>query len=223
MLRFLLLGPASCLRGGEPKLTESEARAHRPTSSCSPTGTRRQSSRTRAVSCRSASRAASTTGASSSPSLLSRGIFPDSSMTCRASDMMASRKMGTYYLASLLFKTYFRVRSRFLSALAPSISADSSSLLAAQLDRAVQEHHQGHQCGRPAAAHGLSSSAPRHVLVLHGRLCVPARGLCAGREGLCRGARHDPPQDEAQHRVRPSRPHFPCPPRRLAHADKNRG
>lgn len=28
----------------------------------------------------------------------------------RASDITASRKMGTYYLAALLFKTYFRVR-----------------------------------------------------------------------------------------------------------------
>ncbi|BGP36247.1 COP9 signalosome (CSN) subunit [Rhodotorula kratochvilovae] len=32
----------------------------------------------------------------------------------RASDMMASRKMGTYYLASLLFKTYFRLNSTAL-------------------------------------------------------------------------------------------------------------
>ncbi|GAA6047539.1 hypothetical protein JCM3770_005797 [Rhodotorula araucariae] len=32
----------------------------------------------------------------------------------RASDIMASRKMGTYYLASLLFKTYFRLNSTAL-------------------------------------------------------------------------------------------------------------
>jgi hypothetical protein len=71
--------------------------------------------------------------------------------------------MGTYYMATLLFKTYFKVRSYSLLEridAGPGRSPDDVSLTA-QINRAMQEHHQGNWSCRSRGLFSLPDRASR--------------------------------------------------------------
>lgn len=111
--------------------------------------------------------------------------------TCaRSGDIEASRKMGVYYMATLLFKTYFKVRRPFADVLLANTSSSrqqrSASTLPVESRRTSCSLWINTRCLNrcvappPASTHDLSGA----VQILHGLLCVPARGLRNSRDRI---------------------------------------
>lgn len=132
---------------------------------------------------------------------LSCTYAPVSGTKPRAGDWKTSRKMGTYYLATLLFKTYFRVCPLRMTN-SWLYATDASLIDPAQLDSAVSEYHSWDSRGRTSSDWAIPSSSSNKLRILYGLVCILEGGLQGSGSKVSGVFARNSQESESKHLVR---------------------